>query len=102
MGKGSWTGGGIEGNSARLQKVYLVKTELLSCRIFDLLQISLLFSVSSMTLFNWHFMEKKYCFNSADCLLAILSQLFSRVDCCVNLIKKKNSIFSSFPFSKVN
>lgn len=32
MGKGSWMGG-IEGNSARLQKVYLAKTELLSCKI---------------------------------------------------------------------
>lgn len=104
MGRGIWRGGETEGNSERLQKIYLAKTELLSCRIFYPAADFTLVLCISRGAFYWHLMEEKCCFNNADCLLTVVSQLFPRVDYIVWICdnKEKNSVFSLFPFSKIN
>lgn len=72
--------GEIERNLARLQKVYLAKTELLSCRIFcPAADFTLVLRISHGA-FYWHLMEEKCCFNNADYRLTVLRQLFPRVD----------------------
>lgn len=71
-------GKGIKGNSARLQKVSLAKMEL-SSRIFCPAADFTFVLCASRDVFYCHLMEEKCCFNNADYLLAVLSQLFPRV-----------------------